>query len=296
MLLNEFQISLNSKTLATLLREYTDYAMPIDKLSVPMAEKLLEGARTRLKKFRESADFHTSEKNPAFISTMLTAKLMERWLKEAGKPSRGVARVMAQRKAQIQQAQPVRQAAPSTIPTTTPVTGKKYKRPINSRPTFQQKALKNAAPLPAATTATPAVPTKKKTSKYLKAATAGAVALGAYTGARGVGSAFLKGLKGQPAHVNWDSVFSKFKDGGLPRGKKLEDFLEADVVGQQLFAHLNPTQKKQITQVITHIIRNGSKIAPQNVQAVVSKFLPNVDPSILNQVAAASKVAISEIA
>ncbi len=84
--LDAFDTKLTSTKLNELLKEHFEFHLPIHKMSKSQVIKLRESANKKINKFRNSTDFHTSEKSPVYMSLLMLESMLGTWLLEIKEP------------------------------------------------------------------------------------------------------------------------------------------------------------------------------------------------------------------
>ena len=90
MLFNDLKNEMNTRNLSSLLKEYFNYSLDTDKLTIPIANKLLESANKKILEFKNSDLFHTSENNKSYLGLLTSKQLLESFLMEVYIPKEDI--------------------------------------------------------------------------------------------------------------------------------------------------------------------------------------------------------------
>lgn len=83
MQLDQFYSKPNSNGISKLLKEHFNLDIPTQKLTVEKATLLRESVQKKISIFRNSVNFHTSEKNPAYLSLIMLENILAETYRDA---------------------------------------------------------------------------------------------------------------------------------------------------------------------------------------------------------------------
>jgi len=82
MQLSDFGKRTTSKRIGQLLKENFNIDVPVDKLTVPLAQKYKNSAQLKIHEFKMSEGFYSSEKNPAYLGMVMLNSLLGEFIRE----------------------------------------------------------------------------------------------------------------------------------------------------------------------------------------------------------------------
>jgi len=308
MLLTDFKNNVTINDLNSLLQEYFNYDIPLEKLNISIAINLLESSRKKINEVKNSELFHTSENSPSYLGLLTTEKLLEAWIDASqihtediiklrgksyyfsggdggdwyrvNKTSDGkiVSKIVTSGDI-ISDLNNAKEDKDELKPESKPEVGDQ------SEQEPEQTQVNNVVPKQV-----DSVPTENNqdwkdhaTNNITPAASHVANFLGATVGA------FKAGLKGEGIHKDWGKMLPSVNPKNM---KELKGIIDKDFLNQNTFSKLKAPQKSTLEKFFASMYTPGKIISHDDVINTIkkNKLFSNIPPDVKAQIAAISSV------